>query len=478
MKLRLGRKTMVGAIGTLVAAGIGLMVLGAAGIVGWEYSNSDHFCANVCHSVHPEESIIHKQSVHARVQCVECHMGRLSTLHMMGLKPTHVNELWGMIVGYDRPVGSHTLRPSRDNCEACHWPAVEHHDSVAVKKRYDADAKSSESITRLTLHTATGVEREGISKGIHWHIVNEVTFKTTAPQQREIPWVQVKKQDGTTTTYVDPTSKITADELAKVEPRRVECYDCHNAIGHPFQNPARVVDEAIAAGRIDRSLPGVKARSERIIEAAGDFSGPRAEREKKIDAILAENSAKANVKPDDQAKEKTFLAEMKKIMLDRSFEAKGFSWKSFPSHTGHLDFQGCFRCHDGKHLNDKGEAIRLQCTLCHDLPKVTLESGKGTVPSTVVSGVTPPSSHEEPNFMHEHRFKIDDSCTMCHGKLDFGREGGNFCANPACHGRQWPGVNLNVEAKAAAPAPAAVPAAGVAKTAAPAKAEKATVEKK
>ena len=42
-------------------AGIGLMVLAAAGIAGWEYSNSDHFCATVCHQVHPEESIIHKR---------------------------------------------------------------------------------------------------------------------------------------------------------------------------------------------------------------------------------------------------------------------------------------------------------------------------------------------------------------------------------------------------------------------------------
>jgi hypothetical protein len=34
---------------------------------------------------------------------------------------------------------------------------------------------------------------------------------------------------------------------------------------------------------------------------------------------------------------------------------------------------------------------------------------------------------------------------MCHGKLEFGREGGNFCSNPACHGRAWPEINLNVE---------------------------------
>ena len=102
--MRFGRKTMMGTIGTLVAVGIGLAVIGAVGIVGWEYSNSDAFCANVCHRVHPEESVIHRESVHARVRCVECHMGRLSTLHLMALKPTHVNELWGMIVGDERPV--------------------------------------------------------------------------------------------------------------------------------------------------------------------------------------------------------------------------------------------------------------------------------------------------------------------------------------------------------------------------------------
>ena len=55
MKLKFGRKSMAGAIGTLVAVGIGLALVGAAGIAGWEYTNSDEFCAVMCHSVHPEE---------------------------------------------------------------------------------------------------------------------------------------------------------------------------------------------------------------------------------------------------------------------------------------------------------------------------------------------------------------------------------------------------------------------------------------
>jgi hypothetical protein len=66
----------------------------AAGIVGWEYSNSNAFCTNMCHAVHPEEPVAHAASFHARVNCVECHMGRLSTLQLMAIKPTHINELW------------------------------------------------------------------------------------------------------------------------------------------------------------------------------------------------------------------------------------------------------------------------------------------------------------------------------------------------------------------------------------------------
>jgi nitrate reductase cytochrome c-type subunit len=466
MRLGIGRKTMAGAIGTLVAAGIGLMVLAAAGIAGWEYSNSDAFCAAMCHSVHPEEIASHETAAHARVRCVECHMGRNSTLKLIAMKPTHFKELWGMIVGYERPLHASGMRPAREACEACHFPQAEHHDSIAFNKRYATDPKSTEIEYRLTLHTsATAVRPEPWKiSGIHWHIDNDVQYRSTDVQGRVIPWVEVTKPDGTKVTYVDAESKVSKEDLAKIEPRRMECFNCHNAVGHPFPNPADRVDDAIASGKIDRELPSVKARAVAMITAPGDLSGPLDQRSAAIDKLIAENAAKSPVPEKLKDKEARFQKVMKDILLTSTFEEKGLTWKSFPNHAQHKDFPGCFRCHDGKHVNDKGEAIRLQCTLCHNLPQVTVENGKSTVPSTVVTGVTPPDSHNEPNFMHEHRFKLDDTCSMCHGKLEFGNEGGNFCANPACHGRQWPAVNLNVEMKGAAPAAAPE----VTKTSAPA----------
>jgi hypothetical protein len=458
MKIRLGRRTlMLGTVATLLVAGMAVAVATAVGIVGWEYTNSDEFCAVMCHSVHPEETTSHRVGAHARVHCVECHMGRTSTLHLMALKPTHVKELWGMIAGYERPLASSTLRPSREACESCHWPSANHHDSIALRVHYDNDAASSETRTKIVLHTGVGELREGTSKGIHWHIDNDVSFVSLDPQRREIPWVQVKKPDGTKVTYIDAETKVTAQQVSALEPRRMACYDCHNAVGHPFPNPEVVVDDAIGAGKIDRSLPGAKARAVGLITAVADLSGKMDDRVKAIDRIIAEQSAKAGTRPEDKAKEQKFNAAMRDILVNATFEEKGVTWKSFPSHTGHRDSPGCFRCHDGKHFNDKGEAIRLQCTLCHALPQVTREIGKGSVASTVQAGLEPPDSHSEPNFMHDHRMKIDKTCEMCHGKLAFGSDGGNFCSNPACHGRTWPSLNLNAEVKKAEP-PKAEPA--------------------
>jgi hypothetical protein len=466
MKMHFGRKTMMGAIGTLVAVGIGLALVGAAGIAGWEYTNSDEFCAVMCHSVHPEETASHNTAAHARVHCVECHMGRNSTLKLIAMKPTHFKELWGMIAGYERPLHASGMRPAREACESCHYPQTEHHDSLTVNKRYGTDPKSSEIDYRLTLHTTANTERETPWKvtGIHWHIANDVEFKSPDVQGRAIPWVQVTKPDGTKVTYVDPESKLSKEELAKLESRRMECFNCHNAVGHPFPNPADRVDEALAAGKIDRALPGVKSRAVALINAAGDLSGPMAERTAAVDKLIAADAAKSPVAAALKDKNLQFQKVMKDILLSTSFEEKGVTWQSFPNHAQHRDSPGCFRCHDGKHMNEKGEAIRLQCTLCHNLPQVKLESGGGSVPSVIVAGVSPPESHNEPNFMHVHRFKLDESCAMCHGKIEFGREGGGFCSNPACHGRAWPAVNLNVDFKspqAAVPAEPAVKAAPV-----------------
>jgi hypothetical protein len=468
MRFGIGRKTMMGTVVTLLVAGIAVALATAGGIVAWEYSNSNAFCTNMCHAVHPEEPVAHAAAFHARVNCVECHMGRLSTLELMAIKPTHINELWGMIAGYERPVTTHSLRPARESCEACHWPEARHDDTIRVKFRYGQDAKSTQSKTTLQMHTGTGPGDASGSKdttpqlrpggsvtgGIHWHIAQDVEYVALDPLKQKIALVEIRGADGKTKeSYFDPTAGISRADAEKMPRRRMDCIDCHNAAGHPFTNPANLVDDAIEEGRIERSLPAIKARSDAIIQKSAGIAGPEKERAAKFAEIIAASAPK-DAPAASKAAEKKFAEQMQQILMLTSFSSdhygKPLTWKNFPNNIGHMDFPGCFRCHDGKHANEKGEAVRLQCTLCHALPQVVREDGARSVASTVSPDLTPLPSHSEPNFMHDHRTKVDDSCKMCHGKIQWGTDGGSFCSNPACHGRKWPEMDL--DAKAAAPA--------------------------
>jgi hypothetical protein len=41
-------------------------------------------------------------------------------------------------------------------------------------------------------------------------------------------------------------------------------------------------------------------------------------------------------------------------------------WGTYPNNLGHTDFPGCFRCHDGSHADEGGEAIAQDCNSCHN----------------------------------------------------------------------------------------------------------------
>ena len=371
-------------------------------------------------------------------------MGRLPTLQLMTLKAAHYHELLGMITGYKRPLTATTLRPARDSCEGCHWPDVVHDDKVRTKVHYDTDAE--EHRDAHAAHRAHGRRRGArkATRGIHWHIEQNVEYVSTDEQKRTIPWVRITGKDGKTTTYFDATSKVGRAEMDQAPKRRMDCIDCHNAAGHPFRNPADRVDNAIADGH-DRPQhavdQGARAGDHREGVAAprpDRGAGPAVREDHR--RRRAEGRAEARGEGGRAAVREDRCCEILKLS---EFEAKDLTWKSFPNHVGHRDFPGCFRCHDGKHVNEKGEAIRLQCTLCHDIPQVTVDGELKTVASTVAPGLTPPDSHNEPNWMHDHRSKIDSSCAMCHGPIKWGKDGGSFCSNPACHGRKWPEMNLD-----------------------------------
>jgi hypothetical protein len=108
---------------------------------------------------------------------------------------------------------------------------------------------------------------------------------------------------------------------------------------------------------------------------------------------------------------------------------------TYPDNVGHSEFPGCFRCHDGKHLSEEEESIRLHCNICHTVPQ-TVAEGEPPPEIPYREGWEPPN-HLDSAWMADHRYIIDETCAGCHDMQ-------TYCANPNCHGRSWPYVDLSV----------------------------------
>ena len=113
------RKRMI--ILSIAVAILALIILAPITIVTWEYTNSDAFCTNACHQVHPEESKSHKLvSRHQEVACVECHIGRMGFFDSLWDKVGHTSHAWALLVGYDRPTHSTSMQTAEKSCVNCH----------------------------------------------------------------------------------------------------------------------------------------------------------------------------------------------------------------------------------------------------------------------------------------------------------------------------------------------------------------------
>ena len=419
---------------------LGFLVLGVIAIQVWEYSNSVDFCANACHDVHPEEVAAFQDSFHANVKCTECHMGRGGTLENILRKASHFRHLPEVLFdAYDRPLESETMRPANESCEKCHWPPAFHGDTVREIQRFQQDEENTEKRTYLILKTGAGSRLKGLGYGIHWHITNPVEYIATDEHKQDIAWVRTTLPDDRTIEYNDVTNPLSPDEIESAESKVMDCVDCHNRVGHPFPSPENLTDEALASGALSQALPYAKK------EMLGVLSAPYTSQEEALESVdvvraryEAEHPEVATSDPEDieQADE---LA--KQLLEQLVFEEPGVTWRDFDDNGKHKDFAGCFRCHDGKHLSESGESIRLHCNICHNVPE-TVTAGERP-PQVPLSYVEEPASHVETNFIADHRFLANDECESCHGKVEFGSDDSSFCANSSCHGRSWPYVELD-----------------------------------
>jgi len=347
---------------SLVFVAVSIVVLASATYKGVEVMDSDAFCGTVCHTVMQPEATAHQRSPHARVACADCHIGPGADWFVK----SKLSGSWQVIAVtldlYPRPIPTpiHDLRPARETCEQCHWPTTYFGDLLKVNTVYTDDEPNTPLQTAVLLKVGGLAGRE--TSGIHWHVNPNIKIRYRSDESRETIYdVELTGEDGSVKVYK------TREEADDAMPwRTMDCVDCHNRPTHRYRMPMDEVDNAMANGYIDNSLPYIKRESMRILN--GEY-GTHAEAESAIPRELI-NFYEGNY-PDILGSRRDAIdkaaGELVVIYTSNVFPEMNVGWGTYPDHSQHMDSPGCWRCHDRKHRTEDREAIPRDCDLCHTI---------------------------------------------------------------------------------------------------------------
>jgi nitrate/TMAO reductase-like tetraheme cytochrome c subunit len=424
----------------------------------WDYTNSPQFCGETCHTMPPEYTA-YLTSPHARIDCVDCHIGKDFIATRITRKAgdfKHVTAL--LFKDYEFPIRAKELRPARETCEKCHFPEKFSDDSLRQEVHFGDDAANSPTTTYLILKTGGGSKRVGLGKGIHWHIENPVYYYPTDSEEQDIPYIRVQNEDGSVTEYVDVQANFDPASITDADLKEMDCITCHNRITHLVKQPEDIIDQLLSLGVISKDIPEIRRLG--VEQMRRPYTTLE---EAKLGIAGIEDYYKtyyADYYQSNSEGIQTAISTLQQAYSDSVFPEQKSDWDSHPNNIGHLYSPGCFRCHDGKHLDANQQAIRLECNLCHSIPVVA--GTEDFVADIEISRGPEPSSHLNPNWISLHHSVYDQSCTGCHNTADpGGTSNTSFCSNSACHGSSWkyagfdaPALREIIQAQLPTPTPA------------------------
>ncbi len=373
----------------------------------YEYTDSVQFCGQLCHTVMNPEFTAYQLSPHARVACVDCHVGSGATWYVKS-KLSGARQVYAATFNtFPRPIPTpvHNLRPAQDTCEQCHWPKKFYGGQLKVFTHYANDEKNTLRQVRMLIKTGGGDPATGAPEGIHWHmnIANKIEYVAADEQHQTIPYIHVEDQQGRVTEYYAKDSKLTKDQISKAQRHHMDCVDCHNRPTHIYVPPDLSVDQSLLARRIDSSLPFIKQQAVTVL------TGTYATTDAALQAIATGIPDFYEKKYPDLAKSKQLeirnaVTEVQQIFKRTTFPEMKLNWQTHPDNLGHFYYNGCFRCHDGQHVRADGRVVSRECNQCHTL----MSQSEGTTTEAI--------SMAAPSF--QHPVDIGDltqvNCSDCH----------------------------------------------------------------
>jgi nitrate/TMAO reductase-like tetraheme cytochrome c subunit len=361
----------------------------------YHYTESVQFCGQACHEPMKPEYTAYLNSPHARVHCVECHVGSGAEAYVKA-KINGVHQLICVFTGnYERPIKTpiKNLRPARETCEQCHWPEKFSGNLDRTYTHFLADETNTPFSVRLVLNVGGGDAQKEKVEGIHWHVSpeNKVEYIATDDKRQTIPWVRFTDPKGKITEYRTADFK---DDPARHTIRTMDCLDCHNRPAHRFRSPNDAVDHAMATGKIDPALPWVKSNAVSVL--IQNYS-TEADAMQKISSTLQAQYSNA-------PQLASLVNEVQGIYSANFFPEMKADWRAYPDNLSHKDSAGCFRCHDGLHQTADGKTkiSAESCNACHTI----LAQGSGEQLTQL--------NFKGHSFFHLDAVNEDFSCNTCH----------------------------------------------------------------
>ena len=373
----------------LAATMINLLIVLVASYRGASYMDSPGFCGKQCHVMQPEYTA-YQVSAHAHVDCVTCHIGSGISSHLSAkldgteqLIEVNLHPLAHLapklIPDYPTPIPSpvRNLRPAREICESCHTPARFIGERLLVKSHFADDEQNSETQTVLVLHLGG---RDSLSRlsGIHGVHLGHIEYIANNRDRTQIPWVEKRNADGSTTVYA---SSAAGQKAPSGERRVMDCIDCHNRAAHTFETADHALNRAMEEGAVSATLPWMHKKAMELLK--GNYADSQdAARQIPLALMNFYKTQYPDLARTRAAEINRSAAELVLIYSQNVFPFMRVTWGTHPSHIGHMDDPGCFRCHDGDHAAKNGTSITQDCSACHNLlvvdeakPKVLTDLG-------------------------------------------------------------------------------------------------------
>lgn len=375
----------------------------------FHYTESNEFCGTLCHKVMEPEYVTYHGSAHARVSCVECHVGSGVNWYVKS-KLSGLYQVYSVLANaYPKPIETpiHNLRPAQETCEKCHWPEKFYDPKFVTKRHFLSDEENTEWIIQLLMKTGPDNQAMGQSEGIHWHINPDVKIEYRATSFKRDTIVEVvykNLQTGEERLFINQEVEDTTN-LAPV--RLMDCLDCHNRPSHDYLSPSHFVDHAMASGEISPSIPEIKSYTMGIL--AREFP-TKDSAFSYIDIKINQYYNKNYEEFMDTASallEKAIIA-VKEGYSNNIFPYMKADWSVYPNYMGHVETMGCYRCHNDNFVSADNHVISKDCNLCHMI--------KAQGPAYDVE-----YSHTDSSLVFNHPYEMEDwkemNCYDCHSEL-------------------------------------------------------------